>query len=75
MKRVGVLVGREKTFPEAIINGINEKGRGEVLAEYLKLDGIRYDDPGLAIPWPLPPALISERDRSLPYLDAAFAGI
>ena len=45
MKRVGVLVGREKTFPEAIIKGINEKGRGEVVAEYIKLDGIRYDEP------------------------------
>lgn len=45
MKRVGVLVGREKTFPEAIINGINERGRGEVVAEYLKLGGIRYDAP------------------------------
>ena len=45
MKRVGVLVGREKTFPEAIINGINEKGRGEVVAEYIKLDGVRFDAP------------------------------
>ena len=45
MKRVGVLVGREKTFPEAIIKGINERGKGDVVAEYLKLDGIRYDDP------------------------------
>ena len=45
MKRVGVLVGREKTFPEAIINGINERGRGDVVAEYIKLGGIKYDDP------------------------------
>lgn len=45
MKRVGVLVGREKTFPEAIIKGINERGKGEVLAEYIKLDGVRYDAP------------------------------
>jgi glutathione synthase/RimK-type ligase-like ATP-grasp enzyme len=45
MKRVGVLVGREKTFPEAIINGINERGKGDVVAEYLKLDGVRYDAP------------------------------
>lgn len=45
MKRVGVLVGREKTFPEAIIKGINEQGNGEVYAEYIKLDGIRYDAP------------------------------
>lgn len=45
MKRVGVLVGREKTFPEAIIKGINDKGNGEVVAEYIKLDGVRYDEP------------------------------
>jgi hypothetical protein len=45
MKRVGVLVGREKTFPEALISGINERGRGDVVAEYIKLGGIRYDDP------------------------------
>src|SRR5919202_1918113 len=45
MKRVGVLVGREKTFPEALINGINERGRGDVVAEYIKLGGIKYDDP------------------------------
>ena len=45
MKRVGVLVGREKTFPEAIINGINERGKGEVVAEYIKLGGILYDAP------------------------------
>ena len=45
MKRVGVLVGREKTFPEAIIKGINERGKGDVVAEYIKLGGILYDAP------------------------------
>ena len=45
MKRVGVLVGREKTFPEALINGINERGKGSVVAEYIQLGGIRYDAP------------------------------
>ena len=45
MKRVGILVGREKTFPEALINGINERGRGDVVAEYIKLGGVKYDDP------------------------------
>lgn len=28
--------------------------------------GVRFDDPDLAIDWPLPPAMISEKDRSLP---------
>lgn len=37
--------------------------------------GIRYDDPRLAIRWPLPVADVSERDRKLPLLDAGFRGI
>jgi dTDP-4-dehydrorhamnose 3,5-epimerase len=32
--------------------------------------GVRYDDPQLAIPWPLPPTVISERDLSLPLLES-----
>jgi dTDP-4-dehydrorhamnose 3,5-epimerase len=27
--------------------------------------GVRWDDPGLAIAWPLPPAVLSEQDRGL----------
>lgn len=34
------------------------------LAEY----GVRYDDPQLAISWPLSPMGLSERDLSLPFL-------
>jgi len=30
--------------------------------------GIRYDDPQLAIAWPLPVSVLSDRDRSLPLL-------
>lgn len=32
---------------------------------------IAFDDPDLAIPWPLPPALMSQRDRAAPPLAAA----
>lgn len=32
---------------------------------------IRFDDPELAIPWPLPASLMSERDRQAPSLAAA----
>ena len=44
MKKVGILVGREVTFPEAIIDSINEKGAGKVTAEMVKVGGIRMDD-------------------------------
>jgi hypothetical protein len=45
MKRVGILVGREKTFPEALIKNINERSKGEVVADYIKLSGVRHDAP------------------------------
>src|SRR5207237_8619899 len=45
MKRVGILVGREKTFPEALINNINERSKGSAVAEYIKLVGVRHDAP------------------------------
>jgi hypothetical protein len=44
MKKVGILVGREVTFPESIIKSINEKGKGEVVAEMVKIGGIRLDE-------------------------------
>lgn len=45
MKKVGILVGREKTFPDALIKNINERGKGEVTAELMLLGGIKHDDP------------------------------
>src|SRR5882757_8142802 len=45
MKKVGILVGREKTFPEALIRNVNERGNGSIVAEYLTLGGIRHDTP------------------------------
>ena len=32
--------------------------------------GVRWDDPAIAIKWPAPPAVISERDRSYPLIGA-----
>jgi hypothetical protein len=45
MKRVGILVGREQSFPEALIARINERGKGEVVAEFIKTGGVRLDEP------------------------------
>ncbi len=44
MKRVGIIAGREITFPESIINSINEKGNGNVVAEMATFGGIRLDE-------------------------------
>ena len=43
MKRVGILAGRKITFPESIIQSINEKGNGEVVAEMMTVGGIFHD--------------------------------
>lgn len=43
MKKVGILVGREQSFPEALISSINQRGKGEVVAEFLKVGGLRFD--------------------------------
>ena len=43
MKKVGLLVGREKTFPSALIERINERGKGDVVAEFITVGGVRHD--------------------------------
>src|SRR5438067_1743171 len=43
MEKVGILVGREQTFPEALIRNINERGQGDVIAEYIEVGGVRFD--------------------------------
>jgi dTDP-4-dehydrorhamnose 3,5-epimerase len=37
--------------------------------------GLRYDDPRLAIAWPLPVTLVSEKDRNYPSIDEGFTGV
>lgn len=37
--------------------------------------GLRFDDPRLAIPWPLPLSILSERDQSHPLITGQFIGI
>jgi len=44
MKKVGILVGREETFPASMIKSISEKSGGKVIAEMIKVGGIRLDE-------------------------------
>jgi len=43
VKKVGLLVGRERTFPVSLIESINERGGGEVVAEFVKVGGVRHE--------------------------------
>jgi hypothetical protein len=45
VKKVGILVGRERTFPAALIDSVNERGGGEVVAEFVKVGGVRHEGP------------------------------
>jgi len=44
VKKVGILVGREQTFPQALIDRINAQGEGRVTAEMVKVGGVRHDE-------------------------------
>jgi len=44
VKRVGILVGREQTFPAALIDRINARGGGATVAEFIKIGGVRLDE-------------------------------
>src|SRR5215210_5193271 len=45
VKRVGLLVGRERTFPVSLIESINERGGGDVVAEFVKVGVVRHEGP------------------------------
>ncbi len=45
MKKVGILVGREKTIPLSMIDKINARGGGDVQAEFVQIGGVRHDGP------------------------------
>ena len=44
MKKVGLLVGRERTFPDALITEVNGRNAG-VTAEYAKFEAVRIHEP------------------------------
>ena len=67
--------GNALLIPEGCAHGFQVLEPGSELL-YLHSDawvpeaetGVRWDDPTLAIPWPLPVAALSDRDRNLPLL-------
>ncbi len=44
MKKVGIMIGRERSFPRAFIDRVNERNMG-VQAEWLKVGDVRMDVP------------------------------
>jgi dTDP-4-dehydrorhamnose 3,5-epimerase len=69
-------------IPEGFAHGFQTLEEGSALlyhhSEYYTPaaeGGFRYDDPLLAIQWPLPVSVISERDTRHPYVDKNFKGI
>ena len=37
--------------------------------------GIKYNDPGVNIEWPLPVSLVSDKDMKIPLIDSTFKGV
>ncbi|MCB9138379.1 MAG: hypothetical protein H6642_08540 [Caldilineaceae bacterium] len=44
VKKIGLIVGREWSFPPAFIEEVNQRNQG-VVAEYVKMGGTRMDEP------------------------------
>jgi dTDP-4-dehydrorhamnose 3,5-epimerase len=73
---------RQVYIPSGVAHGFQTLADGTELAYHISAayapgaqDGVRFDDPDLAIAWPDPQgAIVSERDRGLPAL-AAFRPI
>ncbi len=45
MKKIGVLFGQERSFPEALINRINDKKHSGIFAEPVRIDKVMQGDP------------------------------
>jgi len=45
MKKIGILYGRERSFPEALIERINSKNEKDIVAEPVKIDKVIQGEP------------------------------
>lgn len=68
--------------PEGVAHGFQVLEQGSEMlylhTQYYSADdevAVRYDDPMLAIDWPLPVTVVSERDQSHAYLDDGYEGL
>lgn len=61
--RIGLLVGRENTFPQAFIDRVNGENAG-ITAEMIRVGGTRLDDP---IPYRV---IVDRMSHEVPYLRA-----
>ncbi len=67
--------GHQLFIPEGCAHGFQTLADDTLIHYQLSTDyvaalsrGVRWDDPDLAIDWPLPPTAMSDRDRALPTL-------
>ena len=44
-KKIGIVFGMENTFPPAVVEKINSMNVDGVTAEFVKMGGIRMDEP------------------------------
>src|SRR5215469_5371759 len=45
VKKIGIIFGMENTFPPALVDKINAMGVDGVSAEFVKIGGVRMDEP------------------------------
>lgn len=45
MKKIGILYGREDTFPHALVNRINARGAKDIIAESVQVGGVLMAEP------------------------------
>ncbi len=72
--------GRQVYVPEGCAHGFQTLADATTIHYQISADyapglarGVRWDDPTLAIDWPMAPTAMSERDRALPRLAEAMA--
>ncbi len=65
MKKIGILFGRERSFPEAFVKRVNELGGTEVSAEFVRIDKIFQAEPlGYAV-------IVDRISQDVPFYRAA----